>query len=52
MLNEYGFDGIRYADVPNVPKWFWGNFTEAANTYTLGIVGVDTDSEADVKYIL
>ena len=51
MLNEYGFDGIRYADVPNVPKWFWGNFTEAANTYTLGIVGVDTDSEADVKYI-
>ena len=51
MLNDYGFDGIRYADVPNVPKWFWGNFTEAANTYTLGIVGVDTGSEDDVKYI-
>ena len=51
MLNEYGFDGIRYADVPNVPQRFWGEFTEAAQTYTLGIVGVDTSSEADVKYI-
>ena len=47
-LNDYGFDGVRYADVPNVPKWFWGNFTEAANTYTLGIVGVDSANKQDV----
>ena len=24
MINDYDFDGIRYADVPNVPKLFWG----------------------------
>ena len=53
MLNDYGFDGIRYADVPNVPKWFWGEFTEGAEgTYTLGIVGVDSGTETDVKYIV
>ena len=52
MLNDYGFDGIRYADVPNVPKWFWGEFTEAAGgTYTLGIVGVDAGTETEVNYI-
>ena len=51
-LNDYGFDGIRYADVPNVPKWFWGEFTKAANTYTLGIVGVDSADEKDVNYII
>ena len=49
-LNNYGFDGIRYADVPNVPKWFWGEFTANANTYTLGIVGVDSADEKDVDY--
>ena len=38
MIDDYGFDGVRYADVRNVPKWFWGNFTKVANTYTLGIV--------------
>lgn len=38
IINNYGFDGVRYADVANVPKWFWGNFTEAADTYTFGIV--------------
>jgi alpha-amylase len=51
MINDYGFDGVRYADVPNVPKWFWGEFTEAAQTYTLGIVGVDQGTEDKVKYI-
>ena len=38
MIKNYDFDGVRYADVANVPKWFWGNFTKAANTYTLGII--------------
>ena len=50
-LNNYGFDGVRYADVPNVPKWFWGNFTVAANTYTLGIVGVNSADKNDVEYV-
>ena len=52
MLNDYGFDGIRYADVPNVHKEFWGEFTQAAQTYTLGIVGVENGNEADVNYIV
>ena len=51
MLSDYGFDGIRYADVPNVPQSFWGKFTEAAQTYTLGIVGVDTGSNQDLRVL-
>jgi alpha-amylase len=45
-IDKYGFDGVRYADVPYVPKWFWGEFTEAAGTYTFGIV-----SSKDPNYI-
>ena len=51
-IKTYDFDGVRYADVPNVPKWFWGNFTVAANTYTLGIVGVDSADEDDVNFMV
>ena len=40
-IDEYGFDGVRYADVPFVPKTFWKEFSEAADTYTLGIVSSD-----------
>ena len=47
MLNDYDFDGVRYADVPNIPTWFWKQFTMAAEgTYTFGIF----DSN-DVEYI-
>ena len=46
IINNYGFDGVRYADVANVPKWFWKEFTKEADTYTLGIV-----SSNDVDYI-
>lgn len=38
IVEEYDFDGVRYADVPYVPKWFWKEFSEAANTYTFGVV--------------
>ena len=38
IIEEYDFDGVRYADVPYVPKWFWKEFSEAANTYTFGVV--------------
>ena len=38
MIDDYGFDGIRYADVRNVPKWFWNNLTYAVEgMYTLGV---------------
>ena len=37
-VDEYNFDGVRYADVPFVPKWFWKEFSEAANTFNFGIV--------------
>ena len=38
IIEEYDFDGVRYADVPYVPKWFWKEFSEVANTYTFGVV--------------
>ena len=37
-IDEYGFDGVRYADVPYVPKWFWKEFSDAADTFNLGII--------------
>ena len=43
-INDYDFDGVRYADVSNVPKWFWKSFTESANTYTFGVVSSDNAS--------
>ena len=47
MINKYSFDGIRYADVPNVPTWFWNNLTyNVSNMYTIGIF--DTQ---DVNYL-
>ena len=46
MINDYGFDGVRYADVANVPKWFWGEFSKVANVYSLGIVSSD-----DAEYV-
>ena len=49
-IDNYGFDGVRYADVANVPKLFWKEFTEAADTYTLGIVsGNDIDYISDYQ---
>lgn len=37
-LNEYNFDAVRYADVVNVPTWFWSNLTHAVNgMFTLGV---------------
>ena len=45
-VEEYDFDGVRYADVPFVPKWFWKEFSEAANTFNFGIV-----QSEDPKYV-
>lgn len=38
MINEYDIDGLRIDTVPEVPKAFWKNFTEAAGVYTVGEV--------------
>ena len=38
IIDDYDFDGVRYADVPYVPKWFWKEFSQAANTYTFGVI--------------
>ena len=46
IVDEYDFDGVRYADVPYVPKWFWKEFTASANTYTFGVV-----SSSNAQYI-
>ena len=46
IIVDYDFDGVRYADVPYVPKWFWKEFSQAANTYTFGVV-----SSKSSKYI-
>ena len=37
-VKEYGFDGVRYADVINVPTWFWSNLTYILKgMYTIGV---------------
>ena len=46
IITDYNFDGVRYADVPYVPKWFWKEFSQAANTYTFGVI-----SSKSSKYI-
>ena len=46
IITDYDFDGVRYADVPYVPKWFWKEFSQAANTYTFGVI-----SSKSSKYI-
>ena len=46
IVDEYDFDGVRYADVPYVPKWFWKEFSQAARTFTFGII-----SSSDSIYI-
>jgi len=44
IVNEYDFDGVRYADVPYVPKWFWKEFSKSANTFNFGIVSSSSSS--------
>ena len=46
IITDYNFDGVRYADVPYVPKWFWKEFSQAAKTYTFGVI-----SSKSTKYI-
>lgn len=38
LITEFNIDGLRIDTVPEVPKWFWKNFTETAGVYTVGEV--------------
>lgn len=35
-MNDFGFDGIRIDTIPEVPKWFWSEFGEAAGVFQMG----------------
>ena len=52
MIKDYDFDGVRFTDVANVPKWYWGNFTKAANTYTLGIISSNNATYIGIPRLL
>lgn len=38
LVKKYGIDGLRVDTVPEVPKWFWQQFTSSAGVYTVGEV--------------
>ncbi len=38
MVSKYQIDGIRIDTIPEVPKWFWQQFSEAAGVYQVGEV--------------
>lgn len=38
LVQNYSLDGLRVDTVPEVPKWFWHQFTAASGVYTVGEV--------------
>ena len=36
LVQDYNFDGIRIDTIPEVPKWFWDEFTRSAGVYQIG----------------
>jgi len=38
LVQKYKIDGLRIDTVPEVPKWFWSQFTQASGVYTVGEV--------------
>ena len=38
MVNKYHIDGLRIDTIPEVPKWFWSQFSQASGVYTVGEV--------------
>jgi len=36
LVQKYNIDGIRIDTIPEVPKWFWKLFSEAAGVYQVG----------------
>ncbi len=37
-MTKFNIDGIRIDTVPEVPKWFWKQFSESAGVYQVGEV--------------
>jgi alpha-amylase len=38
IVKKYNIDGLRVDTVPEVPKWFWQQFTGSSGVYTVGEV--------------
>ena len=38
LVSKYNFDGVRIDTVPEVPKWFWNDFSKAAGVFQIGEV--------------
>lgn len=38
LVQKYNIDGLRIDTIPEVPKWFWTQFQEAAGVYAVGEV--------------
>jgi alpha-amylase len=38
LITKYKIDGIRIDTIPEVPKWFWTQFSQASGVYTVGEV--------------
>ena len=38
LIEVYDVDGLRVDTIPEVPKWFWDQFTEAHGVYAVGEV--------------
>ena len=38
LVSKYQLDGIRIDTIPEVPKWFWSQFSQAAGVYSVGEV--------------
>ena len=38
LIEEYDVDGLRVDTVPEVPKWYWDQFSAAHGVYAIGEV--------------
>jgi alpha-amylase len=38
LVTKYNLDGIRIDTIPEVPKWFWKQFSESAGIFEIGEV--------------
>jgi alpha-amylase len=38
LVTKYNIDGLRIDTVPEVPKWFWKQFSESAGIFQIGEV--------------
>jgi len=38
IIDKYDIDGFRVDTIPEVPKWFWSEFTLKTKVYSVGEV--------------